>query len=67
MILGVLGSACQVIKNLVIRLLIGMIFDFPQALSGDQDIANWLKFASLGPICLHQPRSLHTSPIRLLP
>ena len=31
MIPGVLGSACQVTKKLVIRSLIGLIFDFPQA------------------------------------
>jgi hypothetical protein len=67
MILSVLGSACRVTKNLIIRLLSGVVFGSPQVLSGGQDIANWLKFVSLGPIFLYQPRGLHTSPINLLP
>jgi hypothetical protein len=67
MILSVLGSACRVTKNLIIKLLSGVVFDSPQVLSGGQDIANWLKFVSPGLIFLYQPRSLHISPISLLP
>jgi hypothetical protein len=67
MILGVLGSACPVTKNLIIRLLSRVFFDSPQVLSGGQNIANSLKFVSPGPISLHQPRGLHISPIRLPP
>jgi hypothetical protein len=67
MILGAPGSACQVTKNLVTRLLVGVIFDFPQVSSGSQDIANWLKFVSPGPIRFHQPRSSRISPIGLPP
>lgn len=67
MILSVLSSACRVTKNLIIRLLSEVIFDFPQVSSGGQDIANWLKFVSPGPNFLYQPRSLHISSISLLP
>jgi hypothetical protein len=67
MILSVLGSACRVTKNLIIRLLSGVVFDFSQVLSGGQDIANWLKFVSSGPIFLDQPHGLHLSSISLLP
>ena len=67
MILGVLDSACQVTGNQVIKSLIRVIFDFPQALSWGQDTDNLPNLISPGPVCFHQPLDWHSSPTGCLP
>jgi len=67
MILSVFGPTCQLTTVLVIRSPAGVIFGFPQVLSGGRDMANWQKAISLGPVCRHPPRNSRTSPIGFLP